>query len=798
MWTDLRQSLRSLLKSPGFTLVAVTTLALGIGANTAVYSVVDGVLLRPLPYPESDRLVLLCETHPSVSRFCIAAPPTVDFWAQQAQTLESVGLARSWPFVVRTEEGSEGVRGGYATPGFFAALRVRPALGRLFTPDEVGPAGARRVLLSHAAWRERFGGAADILSRTVVLDQQPHEIVGVLPAGFEAPALDGVEIWTPLPFALSDEENRDWRGFVTLGRLADGADLESARTEIATLHRRLARELPDSHEGWGARVVSLQDWTVGPVRPTLLLFLGAVFLVLLIACTNVANLLLARATARRRDLAVRTAVGAGTRHLVRRTLAEGFWLSLAGTGFGGLLAFWLLEVLLRLEPGGIPRLDEVAVNGRVLFSVLGLTVFTTLLFGLLPVLVARRSELTAWLREGQPQSGASAGGLRGALVVAEVALALMLLVGAALLGRSFVSQLHWDPGFDTERLLTVWLLSSEGKYPEADQVWAAHRRAADAVAALPGVERVGMASAGPLFGGREPARFVFEGRPTPPPGQEPTLRWFDVDPGFFPTLGVPVVRGRNIEPTDGIEAPPVALINETAARRFFGDESPLGVRVRPLELGGILEIVGVVRDTRPFPPGTPVEPEIYWPYAQRPRWATYLTIRTAGEPGLLVETIRSRLHQEDPDLQTSGWWTLEALRGRRLRSPRFTWFLIGVFAAVAATLATVGVYGLLAYSVARRRHELGVRLALGARRSAILATTLARGLRLALLGIGIGLLGAVFLTRLLNNLLHGVEAGDPVSFAVAGLALLTVASLGCWLPAHRASRTDPVAALRAD
>jgi predicted permease len=798
MGTDLRQSLRSLLKSPGFTLVAVATLALGIGANTAVYSVVDGILLRPLPYPEADRLVLVCETHPSVSHFCIAAPPTVDFWAREARSLETVGLARTWPFVLRTEEGGESVRGGYATAGFFAALRVQPVKGRLFTPAEVGPAGGQRALLSYSVWQERFGGVADIVGRTVTLDQKPHEIVGVLPAGFEAPTLEEVEIWTPLPFALADEENRDWRGFVALGRLAAGVDLKTAGTEIATLQRRLARELPASHEGWGARVVSLQDWIVGPVRPKLLVFLAAVFLVLLIACANVAHLLLARATARRRELAVRTAVGAEPRHLLRLTLAEGAWLSVAGTGFGSLLAFWLLEVLIDLAPGGIPRLDEVAVDGRILVLVVGLAVFITVLFGLLPMLVVRRSDWTAWLREGQPQSGSSGGGLRGALVVAEVAAALMLLVGAALLGHSFVNLLHWDPGFETERLLTVWLLSSEGKYPQARQVWAVHRRAADAVAALPGVERVGMASAGPLFGGRETARFVFEDRPTPVPGEEPTLRWFDVDPGFFPALGVPVMQGRSFDRSDSAGAPPVALINETGARRFFGDESPLGVRVRALELGGTMEIVGVVRDIRPFPPGAPVEPEIYWPYAQRPRWATYLTIRTAGDPGTLVEPIRSRLRQVDPDLQASGWLTLQTRRGRQLRSPRFTWFLIGVFAAVAATLATVGVYGLLAYSVAQRRHELGVRLALGADRRAILAITLARGLRWTSMGIVLGGVGAVFLTRLLGSLLHGVGPGDPASFVVAGLALLGVASLGCWVPAHRASRTDPTVVLRAD
>lgn len=674
-----------------------------------------------------------------------------------------------------------------------------PARGRLFTPGEVGPAGGRRALLSHRAWRERFGADPDVVGRTVTLDREPHEIVGVLPPGFEAPTLDGVEIWIPLPFALTDEENHDWRGFISLGRLAAGVDLEGARAEIAALHGRLAQELPASHDGWGSRVVPLQDWIVGPVRPTLLLFLGAVFLVLLIACTNVANLLLARATARRRDLAVRTALGAEPRHLIRFTLAEGVWLSVAGAGLGSLLAFWMLEALVGLEPGGIPRLDEVTVDGRVLLFVLGLTVVTTLLFGLLPVLVARRATLTVWLREGQPQSGSSAGGLRGALVVAEVALALMLLVGAALLGRSFVSQLRWEPGFETDRLLTVWLLSSIGKYPEADQVWAAHRGAADAVAALPGVEGVGMASAGPLFGGRETARFVIEDQPAPPPGEESTLRWFDIDPGFFPTLGIPVVQGRNIDPTDRAGAPRVALINETAARRFWGDESPLGARLLPLEVGDTpLQIVGVVRDTPPFPPGTPVEPEVYWPYAQQTRWATYLTVRTAGDPGTLVEAIRARLREVDPDLQASGWRSLEALRKRSLRSPRFAWFLIGAFAGVAAALAMVGVYGLLAYSVVQRRQELGIRLALGAQRKEIFATTLAQGLRWSSLGIGLGLLGAVALTRFLESLLHGVEPGDPVSFALSGLALLTVASVGCWLPAHRASRTDPVVALRSD
>ncbi len=800
---DLRHALRALARSPEFTLVAVLTLALGIGAETSIYSVVRGVLLRPLPFAQPDELVTLCETNPEVAGFCIAAPSTVAAWSEQSETLRRIGLGREWPMLWNRPEGPRGVAGGWATPGLFATLGVRPELGRLFAAGDVGAAAPKVALVSHELWRDELGADPAAVGRLVTLDGEPHRVIGVLPAGFEMPRLERVELWVPLPFALRDPENRSWRGFVVLGRMAPRRRAADVASELTVIEGRLGREYPDSHAGWGVAVEGLQDHLVGGVRSTLLLFLAAVGLVLLVAAANVAHLVLARATARRKDLAVRTALGASRAQLTRQALAEGGFLSFAACGLGLLFALVGTRAFLGLAPPGIPRLDQVRIDPGVLAFALLLAGLATLVFGVLPAARLADRPLSALLHEVSAGEGPSRARLRGALVVAEVAIAVALLAGAGLLVRSFVNLLGWDPGFEREGLVTVFLFSSQGKYPRADDVLRAHQADAEAVAALPGVRFVGMASAGPLFGGREtgkavPVDSVPAGGPGTAGGEGTAVRWYDVGPRYFATLGVPVVRGRGISEADRRGTPAVALVNETAARRLWPGEDPVGKLLWMDDAGARLEVVGIVRDVPPLAAGDPVEPEVYWPYAQFPRWAVFLVIRTAGDPALLVRAAKARLAELDPDLQTGRWATMGELMGRELRQPRFTLLLVAVFAAVAAALAAIGIYGLLSFLVARRIRELGVRMALGAERRQIEAAVVGQALRLGGAGAVLGLAGAWATARVLRSLLHGVAATDPWTYAAVALVALAVTVLAGWLPARRAGSLDPLVALRTE
>lgn len=794
MPADLRHALRVLARSPGFTAVAVLTLALGIGAETAIYSVVRGVLLRPLPFDEPEELLALCETHPEAEGFCIASPPTVADWAEGSRTLEALGLGRGEFMLWKRPEGATSVNGGWATPGLFRALGVAPARGRLLEDGDLVVGAPRVAVLSHELWRDELGADPDALESLLDLDGVPHRVVGVLPPGFEVPRLEWVRLWVALPFSPRDEEHRDWRGFATFGRMAEGRTAGEVASELAVLQGRIAREHPETHEGWGVEVQRLHDYLVGRVRTTLLLFLAAVGLVLLVATVNVAHLILARATVRSRELAVRTALGASRRRLVRLALAEGAVLSLLGCGAGLLLALVSTGVFLELAPAGIPRLDQVHLDGNVLAFAVGLAAATTVLFGLLPAARFADRALGPLLREAAAGEGPRRGRLRGALVVAEVAMAATLLVGSGLLARSFVNLLAWDPGFDRNGLLTVSLFSSHGEHPRAEDVLALHERAAEEVAALPGVTSVGMGSAGPLFGGRETDQAFPEGAMVP--GQGLAVRWYDADPGYFSTLGFRVVRGRAFTDQDRRGRPPVALVNETAARRLWPREDGVGELLRMDFMDESLEVVGVVRDVPPVEPGRPVEPEVWWPYAQHPRWGVFLVIRTAGDPVAAIRPAQARLRRLDPNLQTGRWATMDDLMGRRLREPRFTTLLVALFAAVAALLAAVGIYGLLSYGVARRTREIGVRLALGAGRGRIEAGVVGGALRLTLAGLALGLAGSAAAGRILASLLHGVAPTDPWTHTVVAVLFLGVAALASWLPARRAGRLDPVEVLR--
>jgi len=791
--TETRHAFRALMKRPLFTAVAALTLAVGIGANTAIFSVVRGVLLRPLPFEHADRLVRICETGPRVGDYCVASPPNVMDWRDASRTLSEIGLGRDWPFHMRVNGEQTSVNGGLATAGFFRALGVRPALGRLVEPEDVVP-GRNVVVLDHRLWADRFGSDPGIVGRRVELDGVPHTVVGVLPAGLKVPGLDDVRLWRPLHFDPRAEENRQWRGFEVIGRMADGVSLAQTRSELETMRARLEAEHPATNKGWGIRVESLRDSMVVSVRPALLVFTGAVALVLLIVCANLANLLLARALSRKQEMAVRAALGGTRRRLAAQVLTESALLALMGGVGGVLLAVWGVDGLLALVPGGMPRADGVAVDGPVLAFALGLSLLTALVFGALPALRGARVNLSEALKTGSRSVFGEGGRIRAALVVVEVALALTLLVDAGLLGRSFNSLAGWDPGFDRENLVTVSLFEPTDKYTDHARIVGFWRRVREELGTVPGVVSVGAVSAGPLFGGIERDELVVQGRPSTP-GSNPSVRYHDASPGYLETLGVPLLRGRMINDGDVAGAPHVAVVNEAMAR-LWPDGNPIGAHIRMLQNQWEGEIVGVVRDIKPLEPGTAAQPELYWPLQQQGRPFVYFVLRTDGDAASVVPSVRARLVRLDPDVSIGTFRTLDDWMGTRLVRPRFNMLVLGLFSIIALLLATTGIYSVLAYIVAQRSREIGLRMALGADRRQVALEVLTRGARLAGLGIGAGLLLAFATGSLLSSLLFGVHATDPVTFTAVAALLAAVALLATYLPARRASRLDPMQVLR--
>ena len=701
---------------------------------------------------------------------------------------------------MRTADGAAGVGGGLATSEAFRALRITPQLGRLLEPGDVGRSWRRVVVLSDDVWRARFGARRDVVGQRVTLDGEPHEIVGVLPPGARIPRLERVQMWRPPHFDPRDEERRDWRGFLAFARLREGATLAQAREEIAAVAAQLQAAHFPAKPGWTVEVRPWHDVVVGPVRPAMYLFLGAVGLVLLIGCANVANLLLTRSTAREPEMALRAALGASRGRLVRGLLAESLVLAGLGAAAGVVLGSWAIEAFVALAPSGIPRLEQTRLDGPVLAFTAALSVATALLVGVAPALRATRADLHPALAGGGRGSlGAPPRSrLGGALIVGEIALAVVLMTGAGLLTRSFAAQVRWDPGFEQDHLLTTWVLASPGKFQRGGQVADFLAGAMEELRAIPSVVSVGAGSAGPLFGGDGEMTLTIDGRPAPLTGPRQAALWYDISPGYFATLGVPVVRGRDILASDVAGAPNVAVVNERFVRRYLAGREPIGRRVFMVEHDAEFTVVGVVRDVPPVRPGDEVRPQIYWSNRQLPRYATYFLVRTAGEPGAVARAIEARLHAYDPEMQVSAVRTMRDWLSAGLTRPRFGMTLLVTFGLLALALSVVGTYSLLAYSVARRTKEIGVRMALGADRATVMAAVLGRGMRLAAIGVALGVVGALAATRLLSGMLAGVGPRDPLTFAAIVLLLLGTAAVACLVPARRASRVDPMTAIRAD
>jgi putative ABC transport system permease protein len=795
---DFVFGMRVLRRNPGFTLVAVLTLALGIGANTAIFSVVNGILLRPLPYPDPGRLVALSERSTSGGGFGTASPPNVEDWAERSRSMEVMGLGRDWGFILREEGGVYGVAGGLATPGLFRVFGFTPQLGRLFVDGDLPPGDNRVVVLTYTMWQNHFGGDPDIVGKTLPFTDGGRTVIGVLPAGAEVPELARVEMWMPLHFNPREERYREWRGFLAFARLQPDVEIPDARREFDAIAGELAREYPTTNADWHVEITPLHAQVVGSVRRILLVFLGAVGFVLLIGCANVANLLLARGAGRQREFAVRAALGAGRARIVRLVLSESLLLAVIGGAAGVVLAVWAVRTFVALAPSGIPRMDEVALDSPVLLFAVALSMVTSVIFGLVPSLQASQLDLSSSLKEGDQRSGMgrSTLGARGALVVSEIALAFVLLVGAGLLLQSFATLLRWDPGFDRNNLLTVWTLAPAGKYTDGFQVRALQQRAVEELQSIPSVRSVGNASAGPIFGGLDASEMLIVGRPTPPAGEQPLIQWFDIGPTYFRTLGIAIVQGRDFTSSDVQGAPYVAIINQAMVRRYWPDQDPLGGQIDLY--GETRTIVGVVSDVQPFEVGTPVPPLAYIPQLQIARGATYFIIRADSDPEALIPAVRARLQALEPDMQISRFMTMDQLIARRVVRPRFNMLLLGIFAAVALALAAIGIYGVVSYSVANRTREMGIRIALGAGRRNILGTVLRHGMVPSAVGIGIGLVGALGLTRVLSGMLYGVAPTDVPTFGAVAALLVLIAGVACYVPARRATKVDPIIAVRAE
>jgi putative ABC transport system permease protein len=804
---DLRYALRALRRNPGFTLVAVVTLALGIGANSAIFSVVNAVLLRSLPFAEPERLVQLGTTRQGEAPTAgTVSPPDFMSLREESRAFTDLVAFTSGSATLTGLDEPRRLDAAFVSAGFFELLGAAAVLGRTIDPEENLAGNTDVVVLGYGFWRQTFGGDPSVIGRTLTLNGINRTVIGVAPLGFGYP--EQRALWAPLAydesFSAETAVNRRAQYLQVLGRLRPGVSLEQARTEVSALSARLEQEFAETNTQVVLTMVPLRQVLLGEVRRPLLILLGAVGLVLLIACANVANLLLARATARQSELAVRTALGAARGRLVRQVLSESVLLGLLGGGLGLLLAYGGTALLIALQPEGIPRIEEVGVDGTVAAFTLGVSLLTGLLFGLLPALRAARSSPMGSLRQGGRDGlpGRQGQRTRSFLVVAEMALAVMLLVGAGLLLRSFARLQQVDPGFRPEQTLAVELSLPWQRYPEAAQQVAFYQTLLERLDALPGVSSVGAVLFLPMVNRHFTISFDVRGREPARPGEAETLEVRIATPDYFRTMGIPLQRGRPFTEGDHAEAPQVVLINETTARRFFRGEDPIGQYIQlglGLDEGRFAggEVIGIVGDVRQLGPGEDFVPEIYLPHAQVPAGTMSVVLRTTDDPRALVGAIRGEIRTLDPNLSVEGVRSLEQVVSHAVAQPRFYMLLLSLFAIVALTLAAIGIFGVMAYLVAQRTREIGVRIALGASPTAVQQMVVGRALRLALGGIALGGLGALGLTRVMEGLLYGVSTTDPVSFLAVAFLLTGVALLAGYLPARRASRVDPMIALRA-
>lgn len=800
LWQDLRYGLRLIRKNPGFSAVVVLTLAVGIGANTAIFSVVNAVMLRSLPFKDPDRLVRLNESNPERGwpTFSVSHPNFLD-WRDQNQTFAAMAATTGASVNLGTAGEVEVVRGSAVTVDFLTVLGTSPLMGRNFLPEEDKPGGNTRVvMLTYGSWQKRFGGDPELVGKTVTLNDNIFTIVGVLPESFAWASGSNFEILVPL--APDPGRNRSDHRLMVIGKLKEGVSREQALADMNTIAAQLAEQYPESNKGWQVSGQSFYDWLIPePIRRSLLLFLGAVGFVLLIACSNVANLMLARATARQKEISIRIALGASRWRIGSQLLVEALTLAMI-SGIAGLgVASLAIKALKAMSAGDVPRLDEISLDGRVLGFSLLISLVTGVLFGLAPAIHAARTNLNEMLKEG---SRSVTGGrvrqqIRSTLVTVEVGLSVALLVSAGLLLRSFWRLQDVNPGFKADHLLTMRINLPRNRYEDNPRAWGFYKRLVEEAGALPGIQAVAVTSGVPMGGGNTATQVQIEGKPPAADGSNSSADWRIVSPGYFRTMGISL-RGREFDERDSEDSQPVTIISEEMARRYWPDEDPIGKPVMLFSLGRkTYTIVGVAGNVRSLGLDSDPAPMVYASTAVAATWNPMnLVIRTGGEPASQVSAVRSTLGSIDPNIPIYDIRTVDELLSNSLGSRRFTMFLLGTFAAVALLLACVGLFGVMAYLVSQRTHEIGVRLALGARPGDVFRLIIGRGMALASAGSALGLAGAWAIGRFLESMLYQIKPTDPITLASAPLVLLAVALLACYVPARRAMKVDPMAALR--
>ena len=792
---DLRFALRSLWRTPAF-VAAVVTIAVGIGATTAILTAVDRIVLRPLPFPESERAVVVCETSVRTASVCVASPANVADWGRAVPAIETMGVARAEPSEIGLDGRTFSVPGAIASPGYLSALGIRPVEGRLLEDADLDSSHNQVLVVSDQFWRERLASTPRVVGTSIAVNGRPFLIIGRLPANAYLPSFDEAQVWKPITAGVDDPSNRNWRGFMAVGRLSRGVTLAQMLTQLESVRVHLAAEFPAANAGWGVRAMSLREYVVGPTGTTLWLFLAAVGLLLLIACANVAGLLLVRVSTRAPEFALRASLGAGRGRLARQLLTESGVIAIVGGAAGWVLGSAGTRILVRLAPAGIPRLGEVVADGRIALATFALTALTALVVGLAPLRVATSQTRLTDVLKANRRSDAMGARVRALLVVTEVALSMVLLVMAGQLARTFVRLIAWSPGFDRSGVSMAWMLVPPTEGTTARAAVAALERAREQAAAVPGVSVAALGSAGPLFGGVETGSVSVEGLPPAATDNTIAVNWYDIDPHYVSAIGRRVLQGRDVSPDDVDGAPPVAIVNETFAARVFHGADPIGRRVVVQEHRA--DIVGVVSDVRPVQPGQATPAEIFWPIRQFPRLGAYLILRAA--PGVTgVDTaVRDRVQRAGGSITIGSFTPLHRKFEAQLIGPRFDMLLVGAFACVAITLAALGLYGVVEHSVASRTREIGLRLALGASVSRLVRAIVIRASTLVLAGITAGVAATFVLGRALASIDSRVSVGDPVVLSTTVAGFLAVTTLAAYLPARRATRIDPSTALRSE
>jgi putative ABC transport system permease protein len=795
---DLRYAIRMLLKKPSFTIIVVLALGIGIGANTAIFSVVNAILLRPLPYKNFDRISMIWMSNPKlgVSEDWHSYPNYVDY-KEQNQVFEDMAAFNTRSFNLTGAGDPVRVVGVWNTASLFSVLGVDAALGRTFTEDEQEPGKDMIVVLSNGLWRRNFGGDASVIGQQISLNGINRTVIGVMPASFAFPEKT-TEFWVPLTITPQRKQARNSISYKAVGRLKPGVTLAQAQADMAAIAKQLDDQYFQSDYGVNLRLI--HDQETHTVRSALLVLLGAVGFVLLIACANVANLLLARAAMREKEVAIRLALGARRWRIIRQLLTESVLLGVLGGAVGLLLAVWGLSALVALAPADIPRLDQTGIDARVLAFTLGISLVTGLIFGLVPALQASRPDVNDALKEGgRGSTGGGGARIRNLLVVSEIALSLVLLVGAGLLIRSFMRLQQFELGFNPEHLITMRVQLPGSKYKERKQVADFFQQLFERIEAVPGVQSAGAISTIFLSDTPNSTNFAIEGRPQATGAQSIEVPLDAVSAKYFKVMGIPLISGREFDERDATGTPPVAIINETFANRFFAGEDPIGKRYvygGPAPDHPWITIVGVVGDMRRTGFDRPVRPETFLPESQNPDNALTVVARTSGDPASFAGMLRDQVWSIDREQSVYDIKTMDQTLSEMLSQRRFNMLLLGVFASVALLLAALGIYGVISYSVSQRTHEIGIRMAMGAQSRDVLSLVVRHGLVLTGTGIGAGLIASFGLTRLMATLLYGVSATDPVTFIAIPVVLAGVALGACFVPARRASRVDPIEALR--